>query len=75
MVTRRLQVRVMQTQAKSSSILGLRISDLWAKKKVQKEELMAQMDWGVHFYSAAAESLTTSVLIMTTDSWQKTADR
>lgn len=57
--------------------IRLRLEDQPSLSKIMhtKKELMAQIDWGECFYSAAAESLTTSVLILSTDSWQKTADR
>lgn len=52
----------------------LRLEDQLAKR-AQKEELMVQINGGACFYSSAAESVTTSVLIVSTDSWHQTADR
>lgn len=52
----------------------LRLEDQLAKR-AQKEELMVQINGGACFHSSAAESVSTSVLIMSTDSWHQTADR
>lgn len=41
----------------------------------KRQELMARMDWAECSHSTAAESLTTSVTILSADSCHRTADR